>query len=77
MSPLMTKTLQWIDDLYLLTGREPKRLVLPSSAYEMLVLELADQPRVTDGDPISGIGTDSGVWLACTELVADTDEDPG
>lgn len=71
MSPLAMATLEWVETLHQLTGEDPRRLVLPRRAFEMLCVELAREATVPDGDPISGVGRDGRVWLACTEIVSD------
>lgn len=73
MSPLMRATLDWLEALHLETGHDPRRIVLPKRAYDALRSELDGEATVTDGDPISGVGANGRVWLATTELVADTE----
>lgn len=73
MSPLASATLAWIERIYEATG-EQDRVVLPAKAYAMLRTELAEEPDVGDGDPITGVGRDGRVWLGATEIVADGGE---
>lgn len=75
MSDLSNAVLEWCERLHELTGEDPPRLVLPARAYDMLLADLAKEPMVEDGDPVSGVGGDGRLWLACTEIVRDNHAD--
>lgn len=73
MSPLVLAVLAFADALHRQTSSFPKKLVLPPRAFELLRLELAEEPEIEDGNPISGVGKDGRVWLAAIELEAGED----
>lgn len=74
MSALVLAVLDFAEALHRETGEEPRRLVLPARAYDMLQHELGELCREPLVDtPISGKGQDGRLWLAAMELVCDED----
>lgn len=73
MSPLADAFLTWAVKLHECTGQDPRRIVVPRRAYEMLQAEAREWATVPTGDPVSGVGANGRVWLGATEIVADTE----
>jgi hypothetical protein len=73
VSKLVHAVLDFAEALNRETGEEADRIVLPRRAFDMLRKEILDglEGEEVFDEPISGVGKDGRLWLACTELVAD------
>lgn len=73
MSPLAKAFVEWNEAIYRETGEEPKRLVLPGLAFDLLRAELALDRQIclAIDDPVSGVGPDDRLWFCGIEIVKD------